>query len=196
MPIIRSSRLYVCYYRLWCAVPWFLAVGGQLQDSRPCVRDEGCCLRNIPMVFRNVGNHSSNDTELRREEKPTRFHRMVYCTYNMLNMFRALLCPSSGVRDYRCVTTAYGVQCLGCWWSEVRCRTAGYASSMREVARLFGVQCFGCWLSEVRYREVGYASRMNDVTRLYESNYFRYVGRIACCSAPDLRQPATKHCTP
>ena len=21
MPIIRSSRLYVCYYRLWCAVP-------------------------------------------------------------------------------------------------------------------------------------------------------------------------------
>jgi len=25
---------------------------------------------------------------------------MVYCTYNMLNMFRALLCPSLGARDY------------------------------------------------------------------------------------------------
>jgi len=25
---------------------------------------------------------------------------MIYCTYNMLNMFRALLCPSSGSRDY------------------------------------------------------------------------------------------------
>jgi hypothetical protein len=41
---------------------------------------------------------------------------MVYCTYNMLNMFRAPLCPSSGARDYMCVITAYGVQCLvaGC----------------------------------------------------------------------------------
>jgi hypothetical protein len=31
-------------------------------------------------------------------------------------MFRALLCPSSGARDYMRVITAYGVQCLvaGC----------------------------------------------------------------------------------
>ena len=51
-----------------------------------------------------------------REEKPTRCHWKVYCTYNMLNMFRALLCPSSGARDYMCVITAHGVQCLvaGC----------------------------------------------------------------------------------
>jgi hypothetical protein len=34
MPIVRSSRLYVCYYRLWCAVPWLLVVGGQMQGSR------------------------------------------------------------------------------------------------------------------------------------------------------------------
>jgi len=25
---------------------------------------------------------------------------MAYCTYNLLNMFRALICPSSGARDY------------------------------------------------------------------------------------------------
>ena len=37
---------------------------------------------------------------------------MLYCTYDMLNMFRALLCPSSGVLDYTCVIAAYGVQCL------------------------------------------------------------------------------------
>ena len=44
---------------------------------------------------------------------------MLYCTYDMLNMFRALLCPSSGARDYMCIITAYGVQCLvaGCWRS-------------------------------------------------------------------------------
>ena len=39
MPIIRSSRQYVCYYRLWCAMPWLLVVGGQVQSSRLCVRD-------------------------------------------------------------------------------------------------------------------------------------------------------------
>ena len=59
---------------------------------------------------------------MRREEKPTRRHWMVYCTYNLLNMFRALLCPSSEARDYMCFITACSVQCLGCWLSEVRCR--------------------------------------------------------------------------
>ena len=33
-----------------------------------------------------------------------------------------------------CVTTACGVQCLGCWLLEVRCRTTGYAFGMRDVA--------------------------------------------------------------
>ena len=37
---------------------------------------------------------------------------MVYCTYDMLNMFRKLLRPSSGARDYMCVFVAYGVWCL------------------------------------------------------------------------------------
>ena len=32
-----------------------------------------------------------------------------YCNYNLLNMFRALICPSSGARDYTCVVSAYGV---------------------------------------------------------------------------------------
>ena len=73
---------------------------------------------------------------MRREEKPTRCHWMVYCTYNVLNMLRALLCPSSGARDYMCIINAYGVRCLGCWLLKVRCRTAGNASGMRDVARL------------------------------------------------------------
>jgi hypothetical protein len=51
MPIIRSWRLYVCYYRLWFALSWLLVVGVQVQGSRLCVRDEGCCSTessNIP----------------------------------------------------------------------------------------------------------------------------------------------------
>jgi len=41
---------------------------------------------------------------------------MLYCTFDTLNIFRALLCPSSGARSYMFVITAYGVQCLvaGC----------------------------------------------------------------------------------
>ena len=43
MPIIRSSRLYLCCYGLRCVMPWLLVVGGQVQGSRLCVRDEGIC---------------------------------------------------------------------------------------------------------------------------------------------------------
>ena len=68
---------------------------------------------------------------MRKEEKPTRCHRMLYCTYDTLNMLRPLLYPSSGALDYMCVITAYGVQ----WLSRVRCRAAGCASRKRDVAR-------------------------------------------------------------
>ena len=44
-------------------------------------------------------------------------------------MFRTLICPSSGARDYTYVIAAYGVQCLGCWWSAVRSRAAGCCST-------------------------------------------------------------------
>jgi len=69
-----------------------------------------------------------------REEKPARCHWVVYWTYNILEMFRELLCPSSGAGDYMCVITAYGVRCLVCWLSGVRCRAAGYAFGMRDIA--------------------------------------------------------------
>jgi hypothetical protein len=35
-----------------------------------------------------------------RQKSPTRCYTVIYGTCNMLNMFRALLCPSSGARDY------------------------------------------------------------------------------------------------
>ena len=35
-----------------------------------------------------------------RIRKPTRCHLIFYCTSYRLNMFQALLCPSSGARDY------------------------------------------------------------------------------------------------
>ena len=37
---------------------------------------------------------------------------MLYCIYDTRNMFRALLCTSSGALDYMYAITAYGVQVL------------------------------------------------------------------------------------
>ena len=72
------------------------------------------CILFRKWIFSHKSCGEYQDT--RREEKLTRCHWMFYCTYNMLNMFRALLCPSSRARDYMCIITAYGVQCLvaGC----------------------------------------------------------------------------------
>ena len=48
MPIIRRSRLYLYNYRIWCVMPSLLVVGGQVQGSRLCVRDEGSCSSSFP----------------------------------------------------------------------------------------------------------------------------------------------------
>ena len=48
MPIIMSPRLYLRYYRIWCVMPWLLVVGGQVQGSRLCARDEGSCSSIFP----------------------------------------------------------------------------------------------------------------------------------------------------
>jgi len=37
---------------------------------------------------------------LLKNKEPTRCHLLFYCTSYRLNMFRALLCPSSGALDY------------------------------------------------------------------------------------------------
>jgi len=48
--------------------------------------------------YNNLCNH--NCTLHLKNKKPTRCHLLFYCTSYRLNMFRALLCPSSGARDY------------------------------------------------------------------------------------------------
>jgi len=63
--------------------------------------------------MRTDGHDEANS---RKEEKPTRYYCMLYCLYDTLNIFRALLCPSSGSLDYVYAIATYGVQCLavGC----------------------------------------------------------------------------------
>ena len=70
----------------------------------------------------------------------------------------------------------YRIWCvsLGCWWSAVRCRAAGYASGMKKAARA--------------------ASLVPDAypAALLKSNNSPHPGRLACCPAHDHRPPATK----
>ena len=45
---------------------------------------------------------------------PTRCNKGFYCrSYCLLNMFRAPLCPSSGVQEYYTVVAACGISCCG-----------------------------------------------------------------------------------
>ena len=45
---------------------------------------------------------------------PTKCNRGFYCrSYCLLNMFRAPLCPSSGVQGYYTVIAACGISCCG-----------------------------------------------------------------------------------
>jgi len=57
MLIIRSSRLYLCYCRVWCVMPWLLVVGCYEQSSRLCVRDEGNCVTAVAQ-FPSSRTHS------------------------------------------------------------------------------------------------------------------------------------------
>jgi len=54
MPIIRCSRLYLCYCCIWCVMPWLLVVGCYEQSSRLCVWDEGYCATRTDKIFINV----------------------------------------------------------------------------------------------------------------------------------------------
>jgi len=39
----QELETILCYYRIWCVMPWSLVVGRQVKGSRLCVRDKGSC---------------------------------------------------------------------------------------------------------------------------------------------------------
>ena len=91
---------------------------------------------------------------------------MLYCTYDMLNMFQALLCPSSGALDYVCVIAACGVQCL-----VAGCRRSGAGSRVC-------VQEEGCCTT-------------HDVSRAI--SLYLDAWPAALHLTPDNQQPSTAH---
>ena len=103
----------------------------------------------------------------------------------MLNMFRALLRPSSVARDYVCVIIAYGVQCL-----VAGCRGSGAEQQAMRPERGMLHDCKSCNIPLP-----GRIACCSAPDPRQPAN-IPLTGRIACCPVPDPRQPATKHCTP
>jgi len=62
---------------------------------------------------------------LLQNKKPTICHLLFYCTSYRLNILRALLCPSSGARDYD-VDYHISLSFLVCCMLEVRCGRLEY----------------------------------------------------------------------
>ena len=66
---------------------------------------------------------------------PTRCNRGFYCrSYCLLNMFRAPLCPSSGIQEYYKVVAACGISCCGFFKLLVWCGAEGYVSGLQDAA--------------------------------------------------------------
>ena len=68
----------------------------------------------------------------KRNKLQNRCYLLFYYTYDILNMFRALLFPSSGDHDYSAITTL-AVRLLGCTWLEIRCRQTGQVSGLQAI---------------------------------------------------------------
>ena len=67
---------------------------GWLDHSTFCISQVS--LSELPVLISEVYKYSV----ITNNKKPTRCHLIFYFTYYSLNMFRALLCPSSWARDY------------------------------------------------------------------------------------------------
>jgi len=91
MPIIGSSRLYLCYYRMWCVMPWLLVVSGQVQGSRLCVLDERIC-----------------------ELPSSRTHSLLPCTWP--SWWWAYKCP----KHVEQITNAINHSVASIWFSSLR----------------------------------------------------------------------------
>ena len=64
----------------------------------------------LPRYLRQI----KNKNKICGNKMPTRCNRGFYCrSYCLLNMFRALLCPSSGAQEYYTVVAACGIWCCG-----------------------------------------------------------------------------------
>jgi len=94
--LLTNYNLIYCRKTLKMRGEFYIDELNSLQ--RPALKStETCCRFTYRAEFQYF---TYNTREEVKNKNPTRCHLLYYCTSYRLNMFRALLCPSSGARDY------------------------------------------------------------------------------------------------
>ena len=126
MPIIRSSRLYLCYYRIWCVMPWLLVVGGL---CRLCVRDEGSCSSSFPHSGRIACCPASD----RRPPATKALHTMCGIIVSR-SWWWAYKCP----KHVEQITSAISHSVASSWFSSLRI----YNDARTNIHQIYSVLSF------------------------------------------------------
>ena len=83
----------------------------QSSGVRPTLNSHGS---SQPVAYQRIPYFLNIVMLICGNKMPTRCNRGFYCRpYCLLNMFRALLCPSSGAQEYYTVVAACGILCCG-----------------------------------------------------------------------------------
>ena len=111
------TSLLTCYIPRSSHFTWYCHLNTGVQIIKLLVMQSS----PLPCYFVPLGpkdlpqDHFLKHIQVSEEWKPIRCHLLFYCTSYRLNMFRALLCPSSGARDYN-VDYRIGRSLLGLLW--------------------------------------------------------------------------------
>jgi hypothetical protein len=79
------------------------------KKGRNYVKYANCCDTKLGMPYYVSLTLFTVNRFIRRRKKPTRCHSLIYCSCELLYMFRALICPSSGAPR---LCLDYGMWCV------------------------------------------------------------------------------------
>ena len=110
----KVGAVFVCVCVMWCVspacrIPLFYSSSNDFDFNKKVTTNEapveeptskGCYNQTLGSTLSLKYHQSLKWFTKLKSKKPTRCHLLFYCTSYRLNMFWALLCPSSGARDY------------------------------------------------------------------------------------------------
>jgi hypothetical protein len=131
MPIIRSSKLYLCYYHIWCVMPWLLVVSGQEQSSRICRRGSGVagyaglvCISCYPAPDRRPSCIACCPAPDHRPPVTKALHTICVNNTSIVSSswWRAYKCP----KHVEQITSAIKHSAASSWFSSLRLSSSGF----------------------------------------------------------------------
>ena len=146
MPIIRSSRLYLCYCRIWCVMPWLLVVGGQVLGSKLCVRDEGNCAtesHNFPHPWRIACCPAPDH---RPKQLPSsRTHSLLSCTWPPTTSNQGITHHMRQLHKYSLEFLVMGIYVPETCWADYKC-----SKHVEQIISAIKHSVASSWVSSLR----------------------------------------------